>query len=414
MPFLRAALIKRKKLEPAIERVKVVLTPAVEEQEPEEEFTPTQIEDLHRLIDIRTEEAEQAEHKEQEIPIEPVIVVVPETVTLEAETVPEISEAESVPEILEAELTPEIAEPELTPEILDTELQPEITETESTPEILEPELTPEIPDIETLPETEQSPELLTEIIIEPEDFTPEAEIEILPEADTVTEEITEPELTPEIPQEEPSLEDIPEIEAPQDFDENSLLDEPEQSGTPEIEPLITLEPEPEIIPEPEPEITEPETESEPEISQPEKSHKDYSGSHLDYDFTSGERYVDKVSTKTEFDKMLDELSAISKELLSWQTDKFARDYTVKFSEGESSQADARKYEAFLGGYITNAAMMLYDKGYRDAAIKQLEQAISILQARKKLEDETSAIKSRVEEQNDAVDLSDILGLFGDG
>ena len=404
MPFLRAALIKRKKLEPAIERVKVVLTPAVEEQEPEEEFSPTQIEDLHRLIDIRTEEAEQAEqaeHKEQEIPIEPVIVVVPETVTepetvtLEAETVPEISEAESVPEILEPEL------------------QPEIAETESTPEILEPELTPEIPDIETLPETEQSPELLTEIIIEPEDFTPEAEIEILPEADTVT-EITEPELTPEIPQEEPSLEDIPEIEAPQDFDENSLLDEPEQSGTPEIEPLITLEPEPEIIPEPEPEITEPETESEPEISQPEKSHKDYSGSHLDYDFTSGERYVDKVSTKTEFDKMLDELSAISKELLSWQTDKFARDYTVKFSEGESSQADARKYEAFLGGYITNAAMMLYDKGYRDAAIKQLEQAISILQARKKLEDETSAIKSRVEEQNDAVDLSDILGLFGDG
>ena len=420
MPFLRAALIKRKKLEPAIERVKVVLTPAVEEQEPEEEFSPTQIEDLHRLIDIRTEEAEQAEHKEQEIPIEPVIVVVPETVT-EPETV--TLEAETVPEILEPELQPEIADIESTPEILETELQPEITETESTPEISEAELTPEIPDIETLPETEQSPELLTEIIIEPEDFTPEAEIEILPEADTVTEEITEPELTPEIPQEEPSLEDIPEIEAPQDFDENSLLDEPEQSGTPEIEPLITLEPEPEIIPEPEPEITEPEsepeitepeTESEPEISQPEKSHKDYSGSHLDYDFTSGERYVDKVSTKTEFDKMLDELSAISKELLSWQTDKFARDYTVKFSEGESSQADARKYEAFLGGYITNAAMMLYDKGYRDAAIKQLEQAISILQARKKLEDETSAIKSRVEEQNDAVDLSDILGLFGDG
>ena len=59
-------------------------------------------------------------------------------------------------------------------------------------------------------------------------------------------------------------------------------------------------------------------------------------------------------------------------------------------------------------------MLLYDKGYKDAAIKQLEQAISILQARKKLEDETSAIKSRVEEQNDLVDLSAILGLFGDG
>ena len=231
MPFLRAALIKRKKLEPAIERVKVVLTPAVEEQEPEEEFSPTQIEDLHRLIDIRTEEAEQAEQKEQEIPIEPVIVVVPETVTLEAETVPEISEAESVPEILEAELTPEISDTESVPEI------ETVTASEFEPmqEISEAESQPEIPDIETLPETEQSPELLTEIIIESEDFTPEAEIEILPEADTVTEEITEPELPPEIPQEEPSLEDIPEIEAPQDFDENSLLDEPEQSGTPEIE-----------------------------------------------------------------------------------------------------------------------------------------------------------------------------------
>ena len=113
--------------------------------------------------------------------------------------------------------------------------------------------------------------------------------------------------------------------------------------------------------------------------------------------------------------MLDELSAISKELLSWQTEKFARDYTEKFTEGgESSVADMRKCEAFLGGYITNAAMMLCDMGYMDSAIRQLEQAINILKARKKLEDETSAIKSRVEEQNDAVDLSDILGLFGDG
>ena len=185
--------------------------------------------------------------------------------------------------------------------------------------------------------------------------------------------------------------------ASSDFDENSILDEPSQNETPE----------------PESEAEEESHEQKPEDSQPATSHKDYSGSHLNYDFTSGERYVDKVSTKTEFDKMLDELANISKELLSWQADKFARDYTGKFQEGESSQADARKYEAFLGGYITNAAMLLYDKGYRDAAIKQLEQAKSILEARKKLEDETSAIKSRVEEQNDVVDLSDILGIFGD-
>lgn len=141
----------------------------------------------------------------------------------------------------------------------------------------------------------------------------------------------------------------------------------------------------------------------------------FDGSELQYDFTSGERYVDKVSTKTEFDRMLDELAAISKDLLSWEAEKFAKAYTGRFTEGsDTSQSDARKYEAFLGGYITNAAMLLYDKGYREAAIKQLEQAKSILEARKKLEDETSAIKSRVEEQNDTVDLSDILGLFGDG
>ena len=356
MPFLRAALIKQKKLEPAIEEVKVVLPPVVEEEqkEPEEEFTPVQIEDLHRLIDIRTEEAELAE---REIPPESVIVVVHETPQ-------EIPEAEIIAEIEDVLTeTPTLEAVQETPEP-EAEI---ITEPEDVlPETLTLETVQETPE----PETSQE----QEIVIEPEYITPEAEIEILPETSD-----TQTDLLPEITQ----------SETVQDFDENSLLSEPE------------------IIP-------EPENETEQEISQPEKSHKDYSGSQLDYDFTSGERYVDKVSTKTEFDKMLDELANISKELLSWQADKFARDYTGKFTEGESSQAEARKYEAFLGGYITNAAMMLYDKGYRDAALKQLEQAISILQARKKLEDETSAIKSRVEEQNDAVDLSDILGLFGDG
>ena len=132
-----------------------------------------------------------------------------------------------------------------------------------------------------------------------------------------------------------------------------------------------------------------------------------------YDVTSGERYVDKVSTKTEFDKVLDELTAISKDLLSWQTEKFAKQYTEKFQD-EKTEADARKYEAFLGGYITNAAMTLYDNGYGDIAIKQLDQAKSILEARRKLETETQAIKDRVEEEDALVDLSDILGMFGDG
>ena len=154
--------------------------------------------------------------------------------------------------------------------------------------------------------------------------------------------------------------------------------------------------------EPEPDISEQEQETEPEEFK------------LQYDFTSGERYVDKVSTKTDFDKMLDELGSISKDLLDWQVEKFAKQYAGKFQgEGDKSEADAKKFEAFLGGYITNAAMILDDKGYRDQAIKQLEQAKSILEARKRLEEERQAIIARVEEQNDAVDLSDILGLFGD-
>ena len=456
MPFLRAALIKQKKLEPAIEEVKVVLPPVVEEEqkEPEEEFTPVQIEDLHRLIDIRTEEAELAE---REIPPESVIVVVhetpqeipeaeiiaeiedvlTETPTLEAvqevsepeveiitepedvlletttlETVQEVPEPEDIfTEAPTLEAVQEVSEPEAEIITKPEDVLPETTTLEAVQEITEPETPQEAPELETEPDIDfvqetPEPDSLPEIqqaetqqdLPEPETsqeqetvIAPEDEIEILPETSD-----TQTDLLPEITQSETA----------QDFDENSLLSEPE---IPETQPTIT--PEPEIIPDVTPEH---ENETEQEISQPEKSHKDYSGSQLDYDFTSGERYVDKVSTKTEFDKMLDELANISKELLSWQADKFARDYTGKFTEGESSQAEARKYEAFLGGYITNAAMMLYDKGYRDAALKQLEQAISILQARKKLEDETSAIKSRVEEQNDAVDLSDILGLFGDG
>lgn len=160
--------------------------------------------------------------------------------------------------------------------------------------------------------------------------------------------------------------------------------------------------------------SESETESDSVSDTQPKSKKDYSGATLDYDFTSGKRYVDSVSTKTDFDRMLDELSAISGDLLSHEVEKFAKKFTGKFQgDLDKAESDAKKYEAFLGGYITNAAMLLYDNGYREAAIKRLEQAKSILEARKKLEDETAAIKSRVEEENDSVDLSDLLGLFGD-
>ena len=233
----------------------------------------------------------------------------------------------------------------------------------------------------------------------------------------------------------------PEPEEPkQEIEPVSEPVEPE----PEIEPVVVEpepEPEPEIEiepvaeePEPEPENSDlpaeileavveesPSTESESDSdsdsgqdTQTAASTTDYSGENLKYDFTSGERYVDKVSTKTEFDKMLDELADISKDLLSWQVEKFAKQHTSKFQgDSDKTDSDAKKYEAFLGGYITNAAMTLYDNGYRDIAIKQLEQAKSILEARKKLEEETEATRTRVAENDDAVDLTDILGLFGD-
>ena len=348
MPFLRAALLK-KKLEPKIEQEEILQPQVIEELQPEleGEIEPAQLDELHRIIESRELDAE------REIIIE---VVGPE--------VPEIFPEFEI-------VTEEISEPEI--EVV-------------AQEIAEPEA-----EVITEEVTEPEVEVVTEEIAEPEVEIVTEEI-TEPETELVTEEITEPEA--EVITEEVTPEEIPQEEAV----------EPSESETSTEEITATLPPE----------IEEAIAETKPEEA-PTVSRKDYSGEHLDYDFTSGERYVDKVSTKTEFDKMLDELSAISKELLSWQTEKFARDYTEKFTEGgESSVADMRKCEAFLGGYITNAAMMLCDMGYMDSAIRQLEQAINILKARKKLEDETSAIKSRVEEQNDAVDLSDILGLFGDG
>ena len=234
-----------------------------------------------------------------------------------------------------------------------------------------------------------APVVIEEVEEEPEAFTDFAALH------KVIDEKAEPEPEPVIFEEVPAQEPEPMTEEPQEIpEEPEEPQEVESEAEPELE---QAEPEAEAVEQAEPEIT------------PEEPFK------LQYDFTSGERYVDKVSTKTEFDKMLDELAAISKDLLSWEVEKFAKKYTGKFpGEGDKSEADAKKYEAFLGGYITNAAMTLYDNGYRDAAIKQLEQAKNILIARKKLEDETLAIKERVEEEDAAVDLSDILGMFGDG
>ncbi len=348
MPYLRAALLRKKKAEELREEEILIQPPVIPVEEPEPEIeqeepeSPELISTLLNAIDKKV--VEPAEPKE-------IIAEVHEQ---------EITEPEAEPE------TPE-PEPDITQEI--SEPEPEITQ-----EVEEPEISPE------LPEPEQEPEITTENV-EPEQ---EQELE-----------------TPELEQEQEISEPEPEHEevSTEDFDENSLFDGDDNNSVTTLEPEEpTSEHEPDEI------ETEPTQDEEPEPDE----------FKLQYDFTSGERYVDKVSTKTDFDKMLDELGAISKDLLEWQVEKFANQYTGKFQgEGDNSEAEAKKFEAFLGGYITNAAMILDDKGYRDQAIKQLEQAKSILEARKRLEEERQAIIARVEEQNDAVDLSDILGLFGD-
>ena len=327
MPFLRAALLKKKAIEQTQqEKTEEIISPVVsvvpeipesveefvEEPEEEQEQELTNIADLHRIIDERAEAAQSDEIQ---------------------------TELEQEPELISEEISQE-------PQEEDTEPEQNLEEiAETTEEFNENVLLDEIPNL-----TSQEPEQEIETELEPKDISEE------------THE-TETEQTPE--------ENFEEVEEAQ-------------------EPEIILEPD----------------------SEPEKEPEEFK---LQYDVTSGERYVDKVSTKTEFDKMLDELAEISKDLLSWQVEKFAKEYTGKFNgEFEKSESDAKKYEAFLGGYITNAAMTLYDNGYRDAALKQLEQAQNILIARKKLEDETQAIKDRVEEEEALVDLSDILGMFGDG
>ncbi len=126
---------------------------------------------------------------------------------------------------------------------------------------------------------------------------------------------------------------------------------------------------------------------------------------LQYDMNSNQRYVDSTSQKSEFDRVLDELSAISQEMLEWNLEKFTKKHG-----GDAEDALQRKWEAFLGGFITNAALALYNRGYPEAAFKRLEQARTVLEAKRKLEVEVEAIKAK---QDESFDLSDMLGLFGE-
>lgn len=216
-----------------------------------------------------------------------------------------------------------------------------------------------------------------------------------PQLELIVEEKVELTLTPE-PEPAPVPEEAgqePEMEAAM----SELTLEEQEETTPESE----TEPELTVLSEEEPPALEEEPAPEPE---PISAGGDIT---LQYDMDSQERYVDSTSQKTEFERVLDDLAVISKDMLSWEVEKFTRKYQ---GEGDEAESTARKFEAFLGGFITNAAMELYDRGYAEAALQRLEQAQKVLEARRKLESEVESIKARQEE--DKVDLSD-LGLFDD-
>ena len=353
MPFLRAALLKKKAIQEQEEEKLIPPVPVLAEEEAEPEKLPN-IDNLLKVIDEKAKLEEEAELKEHEA----------------AELDKGHSDDVAEPEMVSGN-TKDIHVPEVDDDIyVVSEVQEQKEEQQEEPKI-EPE---------PKPESESKLEAESEVTHEPEQ-EPETGTEIQPQQEQEQEHEKQP--------------------------ESETAESQEQES--ETESKTDTETETQTEPK-----SESETESDSDSDPKPKSKKDYSGATLDYDFTSGKRYVDSVSTKTDFDRMLDELSAISGDLLSHEVEKFAKKFTGKFQgDLDKAESDAKKYEAFLGGYITNAAMLLYDNGYREAAIKRLEQAKSILEARKKLEDETAAIKSRVEEENDSVDLSDLLGLFGD-
>ena len=252
---------------------------------------------------------------------------------------------------------------------------------------------------------------------ESEQGTPEPEQK--PEESTlalVDESTTEPE-TPEPTPITPEEPEPPQDDTTENID---VVNTPDEASAP-VEELTP--PEPEQEPEQEPETPEPVstpiTPEEPAppqddtlenvnvVDKPEEEKKPEEAPK------SGTRYVDL--NKTDFDKMLDELASISKDIIEHETEKFAKKCTVKFhGDFDKDEADAKKYTAFLGGYITNSAMLLCDLVNFETAISKLEEVCNVLKARKKIDAETAAIRTQVEEEGAVVDLSDILGLFGDG
>ncbi|MDR1649624.1 MAG: hypothetical protein LBR71_05125 [Synergistaceae bacterium] len=123
-----------------------------------------------------------------------------------------------------------------------------------------------------------------------------------------------------------------------------------------------------------------------------------------YDVMSTQRYVDSVSQKSDFEKVLDELASVSHERLSWDVLQMTKKHF-----GDTEEENNRKLEAFLGAFIVNAASELFDRGLEAVAFGKLEQAKTVLEAKRKLSQETASIRARLEEES--FDVSDMLGLF---
>ena len=100
------------------------------------------------------------------------------------------------------------------------------------------------------------------------------------------------------------------------------------------------------------------------------------------------------------------MARISVDTLSWDILKLTKKHF-----GDSEEANVRKLEAYLGGYIVNAAATLYDRGLKDVAYKKLYEAKKVLETKEKLTLEIEAIRAQTEK--DSIDVSDMLGLFSD-
>jgi len=122
--------------------------------------------------------------------------------------------------------------------------------------------------------------------------------------------------------------------------------------------------------------------------------------------TSTERYVNSSSQKSEFDKVLDERRSISEDTLSWDILKVTRKHF-----GDTEENNARKFEAFMGAFIVNAAMRLYDKGLEESAFRILGQAKTVLETKRKLAQEIETIRAKTDEN--AIDIFDLLGIMKD-